>query len=342
MPKYQMMYVHQEFMHSSGVLCTRLLLKKVPILNWAVRIPLPQPQRLVRLSSLNVEAHASATNESTAYATKESSSGVSGSTVGYDRYEPLLRVRTDGRDGCEETNSNSNKQHHRSYKAPRSTTKQLTHNRINHMHSILHITKQRTAPIAEKTKKVKVSFLNLNEAEEDDRQQRGGQLRARLKEEKASYKRFKKDVAHNNNPRRVYAALMDPANLVGLNGLAVHSRSFRTTLYSFFGDVAGMPNTNINQQQANALGVLNALIAANVAFPNIAGSPDAIESLHMIGALPAFQNFLNPLVSGGSDHDDDDDDKKRKASDKMTQTNNDKKNDDDDDSNGGGNKRLRA
>jgi hypothetical protein len=82
MPKYQMMYVHQEFMHSSGVLCTRLLLKKVPILNWAVRIPLPQPQRLVRLSSLNVEAHASATNESTAYATKESSSGVSGSTVG--------------------------------------------------------------------------------------------------------------------------------------------------------------------------------------------------------------------------------------------------------------------
>jgi hypothetical protein len=91
------------------------------------------------------------------------------------------------------------------------------------------------------------------------------------------------------------------------------------------------------------LGVLNALIAANVAFPNIAGSPDAIESLHMIGALPAFQNFLNPLVSDGSDHDDDDDDdKKRKASDKMTQTNNDKKNDDDDDSNGGGNKRLRA
>jgi hypothetical protein len=36
----------------------------------------------VRPSSVNVEAHASATNESTAYATKESSSGVSGSTVG--------------------------------------------------------------------------------------------------------------------------------------------------------------------------------------------------------------------------------------------------------------------
>jgi hypothetical protein len=210
------------------------------------------------------------------------------------------------------------------------------------MHSILHITKQRNAPIREKTKKVKVSFLNLNEAEEDDRQQRGEQLRARLAEEKARYKRFKKDMAHNNNPRRVYAALMDPANSVGLNGLAAHSISFRTTLYTFFGDVAGMPNTNINQQQANALGVLNALIAANVPFPNIAGSPDAIECLHMIGALPAFQNFLNPLVSDGSDHDDDD--KKRKASEKddadeQRQNNDD---DDDDDSNGGGNKRLKA
>jgi hypothetical protein len=41
------------------------------------------------------------------------------------------------------------------------------------------------------------------------------------------------------------------------------------------------------------LGVLNALIAANVPFPNIAGSLDIMDCLHMIGALPAFQNFLN-------------------------------------------------
>jgi hypothetical protein len=199
------------------------------------------------------------------------------------------------------------------------------------MHGILrNNTKQGTASNREK-KKVKVGFPKYNKGEEEDRHQRGVQLRTQLKKEKESYKQDKKEMAQNSSPRRVYAALVDTVNIVGLKTLATHNRSFRTTLFALFGDVAGLPNANIEPQQADALGVLNALIAANVPFPNIAGFSDIIDCLDMIGALSGFRPFLNPpAISDGSDHDDDgkkdDDDRK----------NNDKKSSD-----GGANKRQK-
>ena len=132
------------------------------------------------------------------------------------------------------------------------------------MHGILrNNTKQGTSSNLEKKKKkkkVNVGFLEFDKAEEENRHQRGVQLRTQLKKEKECYKQCKKEMAQNSSPRRVYAALMEPVNLVGLNTLATHNRSFRTTLFAFFGDVAGLPNANIDPQQANALGVLNALL----------------------------------------------------------------------------------
>lgn len=112
----------------------------------------------------------------------------------------------------------------------------------------------------------------------------------------------------------MYAALLEPVNLVGLNTFATHNRSFRTTLFAFFGDVAALPNNNINPQQPNALGVLNALIAANVPFQNVVGNPDIKDCLGMIGSLDGFRFFLMPPpITDSSDHDDDgkhDDDEK--------------------------------
>ena len=150
----------------------------------------------------------------------------------------------------------------------------------------------------------KVVFLKYNKAEEQDRQLRGARLRKQLRKEKE----LNKKMAQNGSARRVYAALVDPANLVGLNTLATHNRSFRVELFTVFGDIAALPNANINPQQVNALGVLNALIAANLPFPNIAGDPNIQDVLDMIGALERFRRFLNPPpVSDGSDHDGHDD-----------------------------------
>lgn len=156
------------------------------------------------------------------------------------------------------------------------------------MHSILcNNTEQGTVQRGEK-KKVKVSFLNYNEREEEERQQRGVQLRARLKDEIASYKK----MAHNIDPRRVYAALTNPSNILGLNTLAANSESFRMVFFAFFGHVAAMPNESVNGQPNDALGALNALIAASISFPNLVGVPDIMDCLYMIGALPAMQPFF--------------------------------------------------
>jgi hypothetical protein len=228
-------------------------------------------------------------------------------------------------------------------------------NNHHRMHPVLRSNTKRGVgrPNREEKKKVKVSFQNFNEAAESNRQKRGVQLRARLKEEKASYKKFKEETA--NNPRRVYAALTDPANVVGLNALADNNEAFQMTFFALFRHVAALPNANVNGQPRDALGVLNALIAANIPFPNLVGASAIMDFLLMIGALPAFQPLMNPLVSDGSDHEKNDkkqkekeDNKKQKArvdsDSKQTQTNND---DDDnsnngDSSNGGGNKRQRV
>lgn len=145
----------------------------------------------------------------------------------------------------------------------------------------------------------KVVFPKYNKAAEEDRRLRGVRLRKQLRKEKELNK-----ISQNGSARRVYAALVDPGNLVGLNTLATHNRSFRVELLTVFGDIAALPNANIDPQQVNALGVLNALIAANLPFPNIAGDPNIQDVLDMIGALERFRPFLNPPpISDGSDHD---------------------------------------
>jgi hypothetical protein len=82
-----MMYVHVEFLHSGGVLCTRLLLKRVDIKKWgspdSVRTRSPETQvQGRRASAIGAEtlAYNVTMNESKAYAVKESSSGVSANT----------------------------------------------------------------------------------------------------------------------------------------------------------------------------------------------------------------------------------------------------------------------
>ena len=169
-----------------------------------------------------------------------------------------------------------------------------------HMHSILRKnTKQETATNYGK-KVAKVDFLKYDKAVEEERQQRGVQLRRRLRLEKEIYKQYKKEMAQNNSPDRVYAALLNPDNAIPLNGYAQFNRSFRTTLFALYGDIAALPNVAINPQPPDALGLLNAMVFANVPFLTIIVNPDIRDGLDMIGALQGFRPFMvPPPVSAG-------------------------------------------
>ncbi|KAG7365137.1 hypothetical protein IV203_038340 [Nitzschia inconspicua] len=172
----------------------------------------------------------------------------------------------------------------------------------------------------DKKKKVdKVIFVLFNEAEEEERRKRGVALRTRIRREKERLK-LQQNMAQIT-PQHVWTALVNATNLVGLNTLAANNAGFRRELYSLFGYVAAVPNSIINTQQPNALGVLNAMVAAAIPFPTLAGNPDIMDCLYMIGALPTFRPFLAPpRISDGSDHDgggnDDDEGDEKKDGDK--------------------------
>jgi len=158
----------------------------------------------------------------------------------------------------------------------------------------------------------RVVFPKYDKAEEEYRQLRGIRLRNQLKKEKE----FRKKLAQQNvfGAHDVYRVLVNPANVVGLNTLATHNRSFRVQLFTLFGDIVALTNNSISPQQPNAISILNALVAENLPFQNIVGDPNVRDVLDMIGALFAFRPFLRPHVSDGSDHDDDgkgDDGKKK-------------------------------
>jgi hypothetical protein len=169
----------------------------------------------------------------------------------------------------------------------------------NRMHSILRkkrkITKQETVTNGVDKKRenvVKVVFVAFNEAEEEERRKRGVRLRTRIRREKESRK-LQQNMAQVT-PQYVWAALVNATNLAGLNTLAANNAGFRRELYALFGCVAAVPNSNIHTQQPNALGVLNAMVAAAIPFPTLAGNPDIMDCLYMIGALPTFRPFLAP------------------------------------------------
>ena len=193
------------------------------------------------------------------------------------------------------------------------------------MHSILRKSnKQGTATKGVDSKKkknvVKVVFVALNETEENERHKRGVELRTRLRRGKELLK-LQENMAHVA-PQQVWGALVNATNLAGLNTLAANNAGFRRELYALFGSVAAVPNSNIHTQQPNALGVLNAMVAAAIPFPTLAGNPDITDCLDMIGALRFFRPFLaSPPISDHSDHDgggdnDNDEDNNKKDGDK--------------------------
>ncbi|CAB9529970.1 hypothetical protein SEMRO_2691_G334790.1 [Seminavis robusta] len=134
-----------------------------------------------------------------------------------------------------------------------------------------------------KKKVVKVEFVAFNEAEEERRCKRGVALRTRMRREK---ERLKPQLNMAQvTPQHVWAALVNGTNLAGLNTLAANSAGFRHELYALFGYVAAVPNSNINMQQPNTLGVLNAMVVAAIPFPTLAGNSNIMDCLDMIGAL---------------------------------------------------------
>ena len=153
-----------------------------------------------------------------------------------------------------------------------------------------------------------VVFLHYNKEEEEERQERGVQLRTRLKYEKALSKLYK-ETAQNDTPNRVYAALVNPANVVLLNTFATHNKPFQDELFAVFRDIT-MANPGIFPNPQGALGVLNALVAVNLPYLNISIIPFVRDRLGMIGSLQGFLPFLVPHISDGSDRDGDDDNKK--------------------------------
>lgn len=150
----------------------------------------------------------------------------------------------------------------------------------------------------------KVTFVAFNETEEEERRKRGAALRSRIRSQK-EYQRLLKNMAQVT-PQRVWAALVNPALVLNLSALAQNSAGFHRELSALFALVAAVPNTNINPNQPNVLGVLNAMVASGVTFLTLsvsAGGIDIVECLHMIGSIPRFGPFLAPPpVSEGSDH----------------------------------------
>lgn len=129
--------------------------------------------------------------------------------------------------------------------------------------SILLRAKRREDTKCEK-KVVNVVFLHYNKEEEEERQERERKLRTRLRYKKALSKLYKKEIAQNNTHNRVYAALINPANVVSLNTFATHNRPFQDELFAIFRDI-NMANPDIFPSPEDALGVLNAFLAVN--FP---------------------------------------------------------------------------
>lgn len=171
--------------------------------------------------------------------------------------------------------------------------------------SILLSTKRKEDTKREK-KVANVVFLHYNKEEEEERQERGRKLRTRLKYEKALGKLYKEEaMAQNNTHNRVYAALIDPANVVLLNTFATHNRPFQDELFAVFRDI-NMANPGIFPNPQDALGVLHALIAVNLPYLNISIIPFVRDRLGMIGSLEGFRPFLVPHISDGSDDDKND------------------------------------
>jgi len=166
---------------------------------------------------------------------------------------------------------------------------------------LLNTTKQER--VTRSKKSVKVVFLKYNKAEEEERHQKGLQLRKRLRKERERNKQYKKDIAER--PQRVYNALLIPANAVLLNTLAINSLVFRTSFFIAFDVIVASPDNNIDNnfdgEPADFNRVLSRLIGGNVPFGNIGRIPDAVDALSAIGSLLDFLPFLNPpLVSSDS------------------------------------------
>ena len=121
-----------------------------------------------------------------------------------------------------------------------------------------------------KRKKGYVSFQNFNEVEEGDRHQRGVLLRARLKKEKDSFKKYTKEMA--GIPERGHAYMTDRNNVSRIVALATGSFPFRMNLFNFHNVVARLPNVNFVPNPNSTRESLNALIAAKIPFQDIAGS----------------------------------------------------------------------
>ena len=96
------------------------------------------------------------------------------------------------------------------------------------------------------------------ESEEEELHHQEMGRRKRIGEEKEWYEMVAKE--RNRNPACVYAALINPANLPGLNTLAMKdsdsSRCIRGLLCTLFQNIAESPHSKISPQQLNDLGVL--------------------------------------------------------------------------------------
>ena len=128
---------------------------------------------------------------------------------------------------------------------------------------ILLCAKRREDTKCEK-KVVNVVFLHYNKEEEEERQERERKLRTLLRYKKALSKLYKKQMVQNNTHNRVYAALINPANVVSLNTFATHNRPFQDELFAIFRDI-NMANPDIFPNPEDTLGVLNPFLAVN--FP---------------------------------------------------------------------------
>jgi len=155
---------------------------------------------------------------------------------------------------------------------------------------LLTTTKQ--GGVTKRKEKLKVIFLEYNEAEEEERHRKGVQLRKRLRKKKEAYKQYKKDMAQL--PERVYDVLVNPTNLFLLNQLAGNDGAFRSNFYLFFGIVANSNDNDINPNPDNANACLTALIRANLPFQDIIRLESAEGFLYAMGGLPGFQTFLGP------------------------------------------------
>lgn len=148
-----------------------------------------------------------------------------------------------------------------------------------------------------------MSFLGYNKVEEDGRHQKGVQLRNQLRKERKEYKQYKKKMAQI--PPKVYNALVNGNNTDGINQLAVQNRVFWENLAEFFRVVSNSQDNNTNPQQHDALGVLQALVTANVPYNNTVGILNDKGALYNINPVQHnLREVLQALVTANVPYND--------------------------------------